>query len=111
LVTGAGRGIGRSCALVLAAAGAEVWIAARNSEELEAVAQEIRAAGGTAHTACCDVTDTGAMRSLIARMRVLDVLVNNAGANTPEPFLSVTEERFDALLALNVRAMFFTAQA
>lgn len=111
LVTGAGRGIGRSCALALAGAGAEVWLTARSAGELEEVATEIRAAGGTAHVAACDVTDTAAMRALIDRIEVLDVLVNNAGTNTPEPFIEVSEERLDFLLNLNLRAMFLVAQA
>jgi NAD(P)-dependent dehydrogenase (short-subunit alcohol dehydrogenase family) len=111
LVTGAGRGIGRSCALALASAGAEVWLVARNGDELEAVAGAIRASGGRAHTAVCDVTDCEAMRRLVDRIPMLDVLVNNAGGNTPEHFLAVTPESFDALWALNVRSMFFTAQA
>jgi NAD(P)-dependent dehydrogenase (short-subunit alcohol dehydrogenase family) len=111
LVTGAGRGIGRACALALAGSGAVVWLTARNQAELEDVAVEIRANGGTAHPVACDVTDPAAVRALIARIPVLDVLVNNAGSNTPEPFLEVSEERLDALWSLNVRAMFLTAQA
>lgn len=111
LVTGAGRGIGRSCALALAGAGAEVWLTARSKEELDAVATEIRHAGGTAHSAPCDVTDTAALRTLIGGIPTLDILVNNAGGNTPEPFLEVTPERLNELLALNVGAMFFAAQA
>jgi len=111
LVTGAGRGIGRACALALAEAGAECWLVARNAGELEDVAVEIRAAGGQAHTVACDVTDAQAMRTLIARIPVLDVLVNNAGTNTPQPFLEVDEETLDFLLHLNVRSVFLTAQA
>src|SRR5258706_45630 len=49
LVTGAGRGIGRACAIALAQAGADVWLAARTREEVERAAGEIRAAGGKAH--------------------------------------------------------------
>ena len=111
LVTGAGRGIGSSCAITLARAGAEVWLMARNASEIEDVAARIRAEGGRAHAAPCDVTDAAAVRAVIARIPVLDVLVNNAGTNTPEPFLDVSEERLDFLLDLNVRAMFLVAQA
>ncbi|QHE87431.1 SDR family NAD(P)-dependent oxidoreductase [Hydrogenophaga sp. BPS33] len=111
LVTGAGRGIGGSCARTLARAGAEVWLMARSAAEIEEVADRIRAEGGRAHAAPCDVTDTAAVRAVIARIPTLDVLVNNAGTNTPEPFLDVREERLDFLLNLNVRAMFLAAQA
>ncbi|MDH3318446.1 MAG: glucose 1-dehydrogenase [Betaproteobacteria bacterium] len=111
LVTGAGRGIGRACALALAQAGAEVWLMARTRGEIEQAADEIRAAGSKAHTVVCDVTETQAMRNAIAAIPVLDVLVNNAGFNIPEPFVEVSEEHLDQLLALNVRAAFLVAQA
>jgi NAD(P)-dependent dehydrogenase (short-subunit alcohol dehydrogenase family) len=111
LVTGAGRGIGRACALALAQAGAEVWLMARTRGEIDQVAAEIQAAGGKAHTVACDVTETAAMQKAIAAIPVLDVLVNNAGTNIPEPFVEVSEAHLDQLLALNVRAAFLVAQA
>ena len=111
LVTGAGRGIGRACAVALAQAGAEVWLAARTHEELEQAAAAIRAAGGRAHAVACDVTDSHAIGKLIDSIPVLDVLVNNAGSNIPEPFVEVSEAHLDQLLALNVRAAFLAAQA
>jgi NAD(P)-dependent dehydrogenase (short-subunit alcohol dehydrogenase family) len=111
LVTGAGRGIGRACAVALAQAGAEVWLAARTREEIEQAAAEIRAAGGNAHAAACDVTNSKDLQKIISSIPVLDVLVNNAGTNIPEPFVEVSEEHLDRLLALNVRAAFLVAQA
>ena len=111
LVTGAGRGIGRACALALAQAGAEVWLMARTRGEIDQAAAEIRAAGGKARATVCDVTDTQAMRESVAAIPVLDVLVNNAGTNIPEPFVEVSEEHLDRLLALNVRSAFLVAQA
>jgi NAD(P)-dependent dehydrogenase (short-subunit alcohol dehydrogenase family) len=111
LVTGAGRGIGRACAIALAESGAEVWLAARTREEIEQAASEIRAAGGSAHAQTCDVTDSAAVHGLIGAIPVLDVLVNNAGSNMPEPFVEVSEEHLDRLLGLNVRAAFLVAQA
>ena len=110
-VTGAGRGIGRACAIALAQAGAEVWLAARTREEIESAAAEIRAAGGRAHAIVCDVTDAKALRRAIAALPALDVLVNNAGTNFPEPFVEVSEAHLDQLLNLNVRAAFIAAQA
>jgi NAD(P)-dependent dehydrogenase (short-subunit alcohol dehydrogenase family) len=105
-VTGAGRGIGRACALALAEAGAEVWVAARTREDLE----ELRRAIG-AHPVVCDVTDSSQLRKAIAALPALDVFVNNAGTNIPEPFVEVTDEHLDSLLNLNVRAAFIAAQA
>jgi len=111
LVTGAGRGLGRSIADALANAGAEVWLLARSSDELEQAAAAIRAAGGRAVQVACDVTDSGALARVIGDMPVLDVLVNNAGTNIPEPFVDVSEAHLDRLLDLNVRAAFLVAQA
>ena len=107
-MTGAGRGIGRACAIALAEAGAEVWIAARTREDLDKVAAEI---GRAAHPVVCDVTDTAELRKVIAALPSLDVFVNNAGTNIPEPFVEVTDEHLDTLLNLNVRAAFIAAQA
>jgi NAD(P)-dependent dehydrogenase (short-subunit alcohol dehydrogenase family) len=110
LVTGAGRGIGRACALALAQAGAEVWLSARTQAEIDQAADEIKAAGGKARTMACDVTKSHDVRNLIASIRRLDVLVNNAGTNIPEPFVEVSEPHLDELITLNIRAAFMVAQ-
>ncbi len=62
LVTGAGRGIGRACAIALAQAGAEVWLIARTRDEIEQAAAEIRAGGGKAHAVACDVLSSAEVR-------------------------------------------------
>jgi NAD(P)-dependent dehydrogenase (short-subunit alcohol dehydrogenase family) len=111
LISGAGRGIGRSCAVALAQAGAEVWLVARTREDIEQAADEIRAAGGKAHALPCDVLKIGELRAALAAVPRLDVFVNNAGSNIPEPFVEVSEEHLDRLLDLNVRAAFLAAQA
>ena len=107
-VTGAGRGIGRACAVSLADAGAEVWLAARTRHDLDQLAAQI---GQSAHPVVCDVTDPTQVRRAIASLPALDVFVNNAGTNIPEPFVEVTDEHLDSLLNLNVRAAFIAAQA
>jgi NAD(P)-dependent dehydrogenase (short-subunit alcohol dehydrogenase family) len=110
LVTGAGRGIGRGCALALAAGGAKVTVVARNVAELEAVVAEIKAAGGEARAIGCDVTRDNELERLFSELDRCDVLVNNAGGNQPEPFLAVEPATLDRLLQLNVRSMFLCAQ-
>jgi len=111
LVTGAGRGLGRGIALALAAAGAELVVNSRTSAELDAVAAEIAASGGTARPLPFDVTDQAAASAAIADVERIDILVNNAGVNRPQPFLAVDEATLDRLIALNVRALFLNAQA
>jgi NAD(P)-dependent dehydrogenase (short-subunit alcohol dehydrogenase family) len=111
LVTGAGRGIGRSVAWALASAGAEVVLLARTREEIESAAGDIRASGGRARALPCDVTDAAAVARAFGALDRLDVLVNNAGTNIPEPFIEVSEEHLDTLVNLNVKAAFRVAQA
>lgn len=111
LVTGAGRGIGLAAAAALAEAGAHVVLLARSGVEIEAGAEAIRAAGGSAEALVCDVLDLDAMQSMIAAQQPFDVLVNNAGTNRPKPLDEVTAEDFDVVMDLNARAAFFVAQA
>ena len=111
LVTGAGRGIGRAAAAALAEAGAHVVLASRTAAELEALAEAIRAAGGSAEPLVLDAADVAASHAAIAAQPAFDILVNNAGTNRPASFLEVTLEDYEAVTDLNVRAAFFVAQA
>lgn len=111
LVTGASKGIGRAGAVALAAAGAEVVAAARSLDELEALTTELGEAGLAARAAQLDVTDRAAVRALVEASGPFDILLNNAGTNIRQPFLSVEDGALDALLDLNLRAMFTVAQA
>ena len=88
-----------------------MWLAARTRDDLESAAAEIRADGGRAHTVVVDVTAADPLRKAIAALPSLDVFVNNAGGNIPEPFVDVSDEHLDRLLSLNVRAAFIAAQA
>jgi NAD(P)-dependent dehydrogenase (short-subunit alcohol dehydrogenase family) len=111
LVTGAGRGIGRACAMALAAAGAELVLVSRTASELDEIAREIARGGGKARPLSFDVTRSDVVRDAFAGLGRLDILVNNAGINRPQPFLEVDEATLDLLLGLNVRAAFVVAQA
>jgi NAD(P)-dependent dehydrogenase (short-subunit alcohol dehydrogenase family) len=111
LVTGGGRGIGLAAASALAQAGAHVTLAARTRADLEQAANAIRARGQQADVLVLDVTDLSAVKQAVAKHEPFDVLVNNAGTNRPAPFLEVKAEDFDFVAALNVRAVFFVAQA
>jgi NAD(P)-dependent dehydrogenase (short-subunit alcohol dehydrogenase family) len=111
LVTGAGRGIGLAAAAALAEAGAHVTLAARTAADVEAAAAALRSAGRQAESLVLDVRDTASVRAALADREPCDVLVNNAGGNQPGPFVEATEEAFDAVMGLNVRAAYFVAQA
>jgi NAD(P)-dependent dehydrogenase (short-subunit alcohol dehydrogenase family) len=111
LVTGAGRGLGRGCALALADAGADVALVARTASDLDDVAAAVELRGRRALPLVCDVTDAAAVAEAVRSLQQLDVVVHSAGANIPEPFLDVSEEHLDELLAVNVRSAFLVAQA
>ncbi len=111
LVTGAGRGIGRGCALALAEAGARVTAMSRTEGELRALAEHDAALAPRLAAAPCDVTDSGAVRRSIADLPRLDVLVVCAGTNRPARLVDVDDADLDAVLALNLRATFVTLQA
>jgi NAD(P)-dependent dehydrogenase (short-subunit alcohol dehydrogenase family) len=111
LVTGAGRGIGLAAAAACAAAGAAVTLLARSAGEIEAAAEAIRAAGGTADTLAMDVADVAGFAAAMAARPAYHAFVNNAGTNRPAPFHEVTPADFDAVMDLNLRAAFFAAQA
>ncbi len=111
LVTGAGRGIGAAAACVFAQAGAAVSLCARTAGEVEAMAKEIRDAGFTAEAFTLDVTDIAAMRHEVEARGPFDILLNNAGSNRIRAITEVTEEDYDAVLNLNLKAALFVAQA
>jgi NAD(P)-dependent dehydrogenase (short-subunit alcohol dehydrogenase family) len=78
---------------------------------VEAAAAALRSAGRQADALAVDVRDTAAVAAALADGPPFDVLVNNAGCNRPGPFVDATEEAFDTVIGLNVRAAFFVAQA
>jgi NAD(P)-dependent dehydrogenase (short-subunit alcohol dehydrogenase family) len=111
LITGAGRGLGAGMATALADAGAEVTLVARSGDEIEALAESLRAKGAKAEALTLDVTDLEAVRSTISARPPYHILVNNAGTNRPAPFVEVKVEDFDHVFNINVRAAYFVAQA
>jgi NAD(P)-dependent dehydrogenase (short-subunit alcohol dehydrogenase family) len=112
VVTGASRGIGAASALACARAGAAaVVLLGRSRNDLGAVARDVERCGAEASIAPCDVTSTESIRAAFDAVARVDVLVNSAGANQPEPFADVHEATFDRLFALNVRGAFFASQA
>jgi NAD(P)-dependent dehydrogenase (short-subunit alcohol dehydrogenase family) len=108
IVTGAGRGIGLAAAAALAEAGAKVTLVARTQTEIEAAADQI---GNGAIAATLDVSDIAVVKAFFASRPAFDILVNNAGTNRPKPMCEVSEEDYDAVYDLNVKAAFFVAQA
>ena len=113
LVTGAGRGIGKSVAQVCAHAGANLALGSRTVEESEVTAAECRELGRQAKAWPLDVSDVASIRKFVdqtlAEFGRIDVLVNNAGYNKPKPALEITEEEFDQISDINFKGAFFMA--
>ena len=114
IVTGASRGLGRHFALTLARAGAEVVLAARGIDRLEATVKEIEEFGGAAVAIQVDVTDRGSVRSCVETaekaLGSIDILVNNAGIAVTKPMLEHTEEDWDSVLDTNLKGIWLIAQ-
>jgi 2-deoxy-D-gluconate 3-dehydrogenase len=115
VVTGASRGIGRSIALAMAEAGADIFATARVEADLRAVADEVRARGRACHTTLADLASVEAVRAMAAEavssLGHVDILVNNAGVALPQPALDVSEDAWDTQLDVNLKGAFFCAQA
>jgi 3-oxoacyl-[acyl-carrier protein] reductase len=115
LVTGASQGIGRACALALAAQGATVALAARNVEKLEAVAAEITAAGGTARAYALDVSSEDSIKTtakaILADLGAVHILVNNAGITRDSLALRMKLADFEDVLRTNLTGAFLLTQA
>jgi len=115
LVTGASSGIGAATARRLAEHGASVALVARRAVRLEALAAEIREAGGTALAVQADITDRtqaeAAVQQVVDRFGRLDVLVNNAGLMLLGPVVGSDVEEWERMIAVNVRGLLSTIRA
>ena len=114
LVTGASQGIGRSCALKLASAGATVALAARNQEKLNELVREISGAGGKAATFKVDVSDEAQIKSackaVITQFGKIDILVNNAGITRDQLVMRMKRSDWDAVLSTNLTSAYLCIQ-
>ncbi len=115
LVTGASRGIGRACAVLLARQGARVVLAARNEELLGEVAAEIAASGGEAHAMALDLADheqvPGAVRQLPKEFAAVDILVNNAGITADNLLARMTLDQWQRVQDVNLTGVFVLTKA
>jgi NAD(P)-dependent dehydrogenase (short-subunit alcohol dehydrogenase family) len=111
LVAGASSGIGLACAVALGEAGAEVTLAARRVDALNALADEMQSAGMSASALPLDVADIVGTQSAIAENGPFDILVNSAGLARHSPATETNEADFDAASNLNVKGAYFLTQA
>jgi 3-oxoacyl-[acyl-carrier protein] reductase len=109
LVTASSKGLGKACAVALAAEGVNVVICARDREPLDRTAREITSAGGTAHAVVADVTEAGApdylVETTVGRFGALDILVGNGGGPPAMRALEIDDAAMALALNDNLRAM------
>lgn len=115
LISGASSGIGEGTARVLAAAGARVVLGARRIDRLEALAADIRSAGGIALAKALDVTDRADFASFadaaMAEFGRIDVIVNNAGLMPLSPMASLKVDEWDRMIDVNIRGVLYGVAA
>ncbi|MET4060317.1 NAD(P)-dependent dehydrogenase (short-subunit alcohol dehydrogenase family) [Arthrobacter sp. UYP6] len=110
LVTGGSSGIGRAIALALGAAGAHVMVAARTAAAVQAAAEEIRQAGGSAAGITSDLSTRAGAYALADSAGDVDILVNSAGINLRPAMPDVDEATWDATMRVNLEAPFILGQ-
>jgi 7-alpha-hydroxysteroid dehydrogenase len=115
VVTGAGRGIGAATARTYAEAGADLVLAARTKEQLDAVAEEIRGMGRRALVIPCDVNENEAVEDIVAQAMAefgrIDVVVNNAGGSMPRPLMDTSPGYLERAFHFNVTTAFVLTKA
>ncbi|MBU3033878.1 SDR family oxidoreductase [Tritonibacter mobilis] len=106
IITGAGKGIGRACAIYLAGQGARVIAISRTQVDLQSLAAEI-----DCRTVQADLSDPQAARDAMAEAGPADFLINSAGINVLESSFDMTDAGYEAVLGINLRAALITCQA
>ena len=110
LVTGAGKGLGKACAIALAEAGSNLIIISRTKRDLDSVSKIIKKFRVKCKSYICDITNYNEIKSIINKQSRIDILVNNAGNNIPEQFTKVKTKNMEYLVKVNTIATFNIAQ-
>ena len=110
VVTGAGKGLGRACAIALAEAGANLIIISRTKKDLDEVSRKIKKLRSECKSYVCDITNYNEIKEIINKQTKIDILVNNAGNNIPEHFTQVKTKNMEYLVKINTVATFNLAQ-
>ena len=110
LVTGAGKGLGKACAIALAEAGANLIIISRTNKDLQQVSRIIKKFKVKCKSYVCNITNYNEIKKIINKQSRIDILVNNAGTNIPEYFTKVKRENMEYMVKINNIAAFNLAQ-
>jgi len=110
LVTGAGKGLGRACAIALAEAGANLIIISRTKKDLDQVSKIIKKFKSKCKSYVCDITNYDKIKVIVNKQARIDILINNAGNNIPEHFTKVKRKNMEYLVKINTISSFNVAQ-
>ena len=110
LVTGAGKGLGKACAIALAEAGCNLIIISRTKKDLDSISKIAKKLKVKCKSYTCDVTNYNEIKTIINEQTRIDILVNNAGNNIPEHFTKVKTKNMEYLVKVNTIATFNIAQ-
>ena len=110
VVSGAGKGLGRACAIALAEAGANLIIISRTKKDLDEVSRVIKKFNSKCKSYVCDITNYNEIKEIINKQAKIDILINNAGNNIPEHFTKVKTKNMEYLVKINTVATFNLAQ-
>jgi len=110
LVSGAGKGLGRACAIALAEAGSNLIIISRTKKDLDEVSKRVKKYKVKCKSYVCDITNYNQIKSIVNKQPRIDILVNNAGNNIPEHFTKVKTKDMEYLVKINTIATFNLAQ-
>ena len=110
LVSGAGKGLGRACAIALAEAGCNLIIISRTKKDLDEVSRKIKKFKVKCKAFVCDITNYNNLKNIINKQPRIDILINNAGNNIPEHFTKVKTKNMEYLVKVNTIAAFNLAQ-
>ena len=110
VVTGAGKGLGRACAIAFAEAGANLVIISRTKKDLNRVSKIIKKFNSKCKSYVCDITNYNEVKNIINEQKKIDILINNAGNNIPEHFTKVKTKDMEYVVKINTIATFNLAQ-
>jgi NAD(P)-dependent dehydrogenase (short-subunit alcohol dehydrogenase family) len=110
VVSGAGKGLGRACAIALAEAGANLVVISRTKKDLDEVSKKINKLKTKCKSYVCDITNYNEIKDIINKQNKIDILINNAGNNIPEHFTKVKTKNMEYLVKINTVATFNLAQ-
>ena len=110
VVTGAGKGLGRACAIALAEAGANLVIISRTKKDLDEVSKKVKNLKTKCKSYVCDITNYNEIKNIIKKQNKIDILINNAGNNIPEHFTKVKTKNMEYMVKINTVATFNLAQ-